>query len=367
MNDRQPSTMYVTYTLAGGGAERLLTNLILQHPAPERVSVVTLRPGGVFRSRIEDAGVEVVDLGMTQYHHGLAGALRLARRMRAQRPEIVHGWDYFSNLLICVAHLLARSHARIFWAAFGTGFGPQKLKWRFRAAVRLNAWLSRWVDGMAYNGPEVREYHRAIGFREPRSALISNSIDAGVFRHDAQRRETVRAELGIAPDDVVVAVVARVDPQKDWPTVFTAMRGLPGVVTVAVGDGTTSLPAWPGLIRLGWRDDIVSVLSAADVFLLASAFGEGTSLALGEAMLCGLPCIVTDVGGNGRLVGDAGIVVQPGNAAAIREAVVALARDPEQRRALGTLARSRAAAATPRDTEIQQMHALALALAEESS
>ncbi|HEX4684282.1 MAG TPA: glycosyltransferase [Gemmatimonadaceae bacterium] len=361
MNAPQPSTMYVTYTLAGGGAERLLTNLILQHPAPERVSVVTMRPGGVFRSRIEEAGVEVVDLGMTQYHHALAGAWRLARLMRAQRPEIVHGWDYFSNLLVFVAHLFARNGARIFWAAFGTGFGPQKLKWRFRAVVRLNAWLSRWVDGMAYNGPEVREYHRGIGFREPRSALISNATDAGVFRHDAQRRETVRAELGIAPDDVVVVVVARVDPQKDWPAVCAAMRGLPGVVTLAVGDGTAALPPQAGLIRLGWRDDVVSVLSAADVFLLASAFGEGTSLALGEAMLCGLPCIVTDVGGNGRLVGDAGIVIQPGDAQAIRDAVIALARDPERRRALGRLARSRAAAATPRDTGIHHLHAPALA------
>src|SRR4051794_10112566 len=115
-----PPTMYVTYSLEGGGAERLLTNIILQQNAPERVRVVTLRPGGVFRAVLEEAGVPVVDLGMTRYHHAFFGMFRLARLIRAERPEIVHGWDYFTNLLVVPARFLARSGARIFWAAFGT-------------------------------------------------------------------------------------------------------------------------------------------------------------------------------------------------------------------------------------------------------
>jgi glycosyltransferase involved in cell wall biosynthesis len=353
-----PRTLYVTYSLDGGGAERLLTNVILQQDAPERVRVVTLRPGGVFRAVLEEAGVEVTDLHMTRYHHALAGVFRLAGVIRQWRPEIVHGWDYFTNLLVVCAMFLARSKARVFWAAFGTDLGPRKLKLRFRAVLRLNVLLSRRVDGVAYNGEEVRDYHHTIGFRERRAVVISNSIDAGVFRHDALERAATRAELGIHPDDVVVAVVARVHPQKDWPTVCEAVRDLAGVVTVAVGPETASLPPQHGLIRLGWRDDVARVLSAADIFLLPSAFGEGLSLALGEAMLCGLPSIVTNVGGNGRLVGDAGIVVEPRNHAAIREAVLALAADPERRRHLGQLARTRAAAATSHDGRLQGLHAL---------
>ncbi|MFL6248234.1 MAG: glycosyltransferase [Thermoanaerobaculia bacterium] len=353
--------MYVTYSLNGGGAERLLTNIILPQHAPGRIRVVSLRPGGVFRAVLESAGIEVVDLGMTRYHHALAGLFRLARLIRATQPEILHGWDYFSNLLVFCARFLARSRARIFWAAFSTDCGSQKLKRRFRAVLRLNVLLSRRVDGVAYNGAEVRDFHHAIGFREPASLVISNSIDAEVFRHDAVQRATLREQLGVQPDDVVVGVLARVDPQKDWPTTCEAVRGLRGVVTMAAGKGTESLPSQQGFIALGWRDDVVSVLSAADIFLLASAFGEGISLALGEAMLCGLPCIVTDVGGNGALVGDAGIVVKPGDAEAIRNAIVALARDPERRRLLGERARARAAAATSRDGAIQRVHALGLA------
>jgi glycosyltransferase involved in cell wall biosynthesis len=356
-----PVTMYVATSLDGGGAERLLTNVILQQHAPERVRVVTMRPGGVFRPALEEAGFDVVDLGVPRHRRALSGLLRLVRAIRAQSPQIVHGWDYSTNLLVFVACFLARSRARIFWGLFGTGYGPAKLmKRRDRAAVRLNILFSRWVDGVVYNGDEVRDHHRALGFREPRSAVISNSIDADAFQQDLAQGVALRAQLGIAPDDVVVAVVARVDPQKDWATMCEAVRGLPGVVTVAIGSGTASLPPQPGLIRLGWRDDVNSVLSAADIFLLGSAFGEGISLALGEAMLCGLPCVVTDVGGNGRLVGESGIVVEPRDTAAIREAIVALAHDPERRRRLGALARARATAATSADGGVRRLHAAGL-------
>jgi glycosyltransferase involved in cell wall biosynthesis len=359
-----PETMYVVYSLNGGGAERLLTNIILQQGHREAITVVSLLPGGTFRPTLEEAGANVTDLGMAHYGDVLRGAWRLARLMRARRPAIVHGWDYFGNLLAFLAILMCGQFSnppRLFFAVFCTDLAAQKTKRRFRAVIRLNALLSSRVDGVVYNGFEVRDFHRRIGFREKRTVVISNSIDADVFRHDAASRTTLREKLGIAADDVVVAIVARVDPMKDWPAMCAAVRAIPGVVTIAIGDGTTSLPPQPGFIPLGWRDDIVSVLSAADIFFLGSAFGEGTSLAVGEAMLCGLPCVVTEVGDNGTLVGDAGIVVEPRNVGAMRDAIIELARDPERRRALGRIARTRAAAATSRDDGVRQLHVVSLA------
>jgi hypothetical protein len=103
--------------------------------------------------------------------------------------------------------------------------------------------------------------------RSGRSACErSNSIDPDVFRHDSQQRGLLRAELGIGDDEVIVAVVGRVDPMKDWRTMREALRDLPGVVTVAIGKGTDELPPQTGFIGLGWRDDVVRILSAADIF-----------------------------------------------------------------------------------------------------
>jgi glycosyltransferase involved in cell wall biosynthesis len=131
---------------------------------------------------------------------------------------------------------------------------------------------------------------------------------------------------------------------------------------VGIGTGTDRLPPQPGFIGLGWRDDVQRVYNAADIFLLASGFGEGTSLALVasgfgegtslalvEAMACGLPCVVTDVGGNATLIGDAGIVVPPGLVAPARDALLRLAGDRRRRDEMGYAARARVAEARVAD------------------
>lgn len=357
MNDPR-QTMYVITSLDGGGAERLLTNVVLQQYEPDQLQVVTVRPGGVFRRALEDGGIKVVDLGIARERHAASGLFRLARLIREAKPQIVHGWDLSTNILVSLATRLARSRSKVFWGRFGTG--PERSNLRTQIAIKLSVFLSRWVEGVVYNGEEVRDHHHAIGYRERRSVVMSNSIDATAFRPADSERDAVRKQFGIAPSDIVVAVVARLDPQKDWPAVCAAVRGLEGVVMLALGNKTTELPEQTGLIRVGWVDDVRRILSGADIFLLGSAYGEGISLAVGEAMLCRLPCIVTDVGGNGRLVGDTGIVVPPRDVQAMREAIVTLARDPERRWRLGALARERAACATSADGAVRGLHSAAL-------
>lgn len=338
-----PRTIHVITALHGGGAERLLTNVVLQEDAPETTAVVSLLPGGVFRPTLEKSGFTVIDLGMRSPLHAVRALFRLAAFLRAERPAVVQGWMYHANLLAFLALRLARLRGvRLIWGVFCTDIPKADLTLGLRFVRRANALLSRFVDELVYNADEARDFHHAFGFREKESRIISNSIDANVFRHDARKRKALRRELGIDDDTIVVAVVARIDPMKDWSTLREAVRDLPGVVTVAVGKGTDELPAQRGFLGLGWRDDVAEILSAADIFLLGSAFGEGLSLALGEAMLCGLPCIVTRVGGNGTLAGEAGIVIEPRDTAAMREAILELANDRERRELLGRRARQRA-------------------------
>jgi glycosyltransferase involved in cell wall biosynthesis len=363
MEPNSPKTLYVTTGLHGGGAERLLTNMLLQQGDRDRITVVSLLPGGIFRRTIEDAGIRVIDLDMYRYRDVVRAAFSLARLIRAEQPSLVYGWMYHANLLAMLSLLLAgRPRTRLIWAIFCTDALDRAFLGKRRVIRGISAFLSRWVSGIIYNAEEARDYHRGIGFCEPHSVVISNCVDPEVFRHDPRERGALRAELGIKPDEVVVTVIARVNPMKDWETVRQAVRDLPAVVTVAIGKGTNELPPQPGFIGLGWRDDVVRILSAADIFLLGSAFGEGASLALGEAMLCGLPCVVTDVGGNSALVGDGGIVVEPRNPAAIRKAILQLAADREHREALGRMARARAVSAESSDSILRRLRLLSPAV-----
>jgi glycosyltransferase involved in cell wall biosynthesis len=351
-----PEILYVTIGLRGGGAERLLTNIVLKQKARASISVVSLVPGGEFRSTLEEAGIRVTDLGMHKATDALRGVFALAALIRERRPTLVYGWMYHANLLALFALLLAgRLRTPLIWGIFCT---DDHERWPSRLVRRLGAFFSRWVSGVIYNAEASREFHRGIGFREPHSVVISNCVDPEVFRADPRHRVELRRELGIRAEDVVVAIVARVDRMKAWPAMREALRDLPGVVTVAAGRGTTDLPPQPGFIGLGWRDDIARILSAADIFLLGSSFGEGTSLALAEAMLCGLPCVVTDVGGNAALTCQCGIVVEPDNATAMREAILRLARDPAQRRALGQAAQARASSLFSSSETVRQLQIL---------
>lgn len=335
--------MHVTNNLRGGGAERLLTNLVTQQSSAARACVVCLHADGVFRLRLEAAGVEVIDLGVSRRMDAPVGLLRFARLIRRRRPAVVQGWMYHANIFASLALGLAgRRGTRLVWGVYNSDIYGNQSTWRNLGG--LSRLLSPYVHGVVYNAEQARDFHRSFGFREPRSLVIPNCLDTREFRPDPASRAAVRRELGVPEDAVLVLTVARVDSMKDWGGVLEAVRDIRGVVAVGVGKGTDELPRQPGFIGLGWRDDVQRLLSAADIFLLPSAFGEGTSVALAEAMSCGLPSVVTDVGGNGSFVGAGGIVVPPRRAAAVRAALLRLAGDAALRERMGRAAGERVSA-----------------------
>jgi glycosyltransferase involved in cell wall biosynthesis len=116
-----------------------------------------------------------------------------------------------------------------------------------------------------------------------------------------------------------------------------------------IGGALAALARDLGLARhlrwLGPRDDVPALLAASDIGLLCS-HQEGFANSILEGMAARLPMVVTDVGGNGEAVcdGETGLVVPPRDPARLAEAIVALARDPARRRAMGAAGRRRVAA-----------------------
>jgi glycosyltransferase involved in cell wall biosynthesis len=164
-------------------------------------------------------------------------------------------------------------------------------------------------------------------------------------------RERSRARFGIPQAATVGAWIGSLDERKDPLTPIEAMRevaraGVSARLLLA-GEGplrteierTVSRDGLPVHV-LGFRRDVRDVLAAADFFVLSSS-REGLSFALLEAMSLGLVPVVSDVPGNPEAVGDTGIVLQFGDAAAFAEAFSRLAADKEERRGLGARARDR--------------------------
>ena len=127
---------------------------------------------------------------------------------------------------------------------------------------------------------------------------------------------------------------------KDYPTLLKALEKTPWANAIIMGaDTQEKLPASPQITALGRRTDVPRLLRAADMLVSASAYGEGFSNAIVEAMATGLPIIATDVGDSRRIVGDAGRIVPPRDPDAIANALQELrSADLE---ALGATARNR--------------------------
>lgn len=335
--------LHVITGLQTGGAERMLANLCIasRHAGGSPV-VVALCPGGSQYERLRDAGIPVFSLGMKQGVPSVGGLVRLARLLRRECPDVVQSWMYHADLYGLLALWLSgrRRHTRLYWGVRCSDMDLSRYGLVLRLTVRLCAWLSRSVDGIVVNSHAGAHIHRRLGYPARRMTVIDNGFDTESFRPDPGHRAAMRQLLGLADDAFVVGCVARVDEMKDYPTLIAALDKLEDAVCVAVGKGTEVLRNVRGLIPLGERQDVGRLLNAFDVLISASVT-EGFSNAIGEAMTTGVPVIATDVGDSRRIVGDAGIIVPPRNPTALAAAVERLRQDPEERRAMGRMARRR--------------------------
>ncbi len=175
-------------------------------------------------------------------------------------------------------------------------------------------------------------------------------------------REKVRAELD-AQDRPLLLAVGRLAPQKDYPTMLAAARtwaGLdPAPVLAIAGDGPLrgQLQAEVDLHRLdvrilGARTDVADLLGAADAVVLSSTW-EARALVAQEALRAGVPLVATAVGGVPELVGDAALLVPPGDPAALAAAVRRLLTEPGLAATLAAAGRRRSAT-WPDETAVQQ-------------
>jgi glycosyltransferase involved in cell wall biosynthesis len=186
--------------------------------------------------------------------------------------------------------------------------------------------------------------------------VIPNGLDLNEFKPNPVARACVREELGIGPEAIVIGTAARFHVLKDYRNFVRAAGRLctrfSDVHFVMCGLGVTTdnreLAQWikeAGIQMhchlLGEQRDVARLFSAIDI-ATSSSLSEAFPLSVGEAMACGTPCVVTDVGDSALIVGDTGKVVAPRNpdalATAWRELIEA---GPGVRDHLGMAARRR--------------------------
>jgi glycosyltransferase involved in cell wall biosynthesis len=326
-----------------GGAERMVCRLVQNMDRARFDSVViSLLPGGRIREPIEQAGIKVHSLKITDGASSVPGALKLASLIRSIKPDLMQTWLYHADLLgVTVGRALRVPH--IVWNVRGSEFS----RTRSRRLQRLLGRISGTPDGVVVNSLHGKLVHEAAGYRPRWWRFIPNGFDTDYFKPRPECRKPVRNTLAIPDRNRVVGMIARYHPMKDHALFLKAARrlagALPDVHFVLAGPDVTpanvelteqvSPELKERLHLIGPRSDVPELFSAFDVATLTSAYGEGFPNVVGEAMACGVPCVVTDSGDASAIVGSTGWTVPTGNEEALVRAWTAALSTTEADRA----------------------------------
>ena len=337
--------LFLTRSLNCGGAERQLVALArgLSRQG-HNVAIAVLYSGGPLEKDLRETSVRVLNLNKRGRWEFTGFLLRLIKLVLHEQPDILH--TYTDNLFTVAAQPCLPS-TKIVWGVRGSELDFSRYDWLFRVSYWLSCRLSRTADLIIANSHVGRKVHVDDGYPANKMIVIPNGIDTDRFRFNSEGRKRIRREWKIDDDHLLVGVMARLDPMKDHDTFLQAaaqlLTTLPNARFVCVGDGpdlyksalqgrTRSLGMTDRVMWAGMRGDVVDVLSALDVLVSSSAFGEGFSNVIGEAMACGVPCVATNVGDSGFVIGELGEVVEPRNPAALSEGIqrlIARDLDPE--------------------------------------
>src|SRR5579862_3961639 len=317
--------------LSRGGAEAALFTLVRATRDSWDPVVISLADEGFYGARLRALGVEVLCCRMNERGQALVGFARLLRFLRRQRPEVVQTWMYHADLLGGLAARLLGQRA-VVWGIRNLRFHPGRESRSARTASRLCALLSARLPAaiVSCSAAAAREHERR-GYAAARMRVIPNGYDAQQWPLDRSLGQGLRTLWGAGTQQRLIGMVARWDPLKDHGTFLAAvaplMRTHAEVRCVLVGAGMTAENTalrdllmrhalLDKVVLAGARDDMPAVMNALDLHVLTSV-SEAFPNVVAEAMACGTPCVVTDVGDAASIVGSQGWCVPPGDSTAL--------------------------------------------------
>jgi len=350
--------MHIITTLGPAGAEIMLTRVASGMDATRfENEVVSLTAILDLAERVRGMGVRVRTLGMKTGVPNPLLVMRLAQWIRESKPDVIHTWMYHANLVGALAARLA-GDVPVVWGIHNSAMDPRINKRRTMLVNRVCALLSRKFPARIICCSEASlRIHGSLGYSAKKMEVIPNGFDLEKIKPDPSARASVRNELGIPANALLIGMAARFHPQKDHRNFVRAAtrlhKQMPDIHFLLCGLDITwknsQLAGWieTAGIRdcchlLGVRQDMSRLFAGMDIATTASLGGEAFPLVIGEAMACGAPCVVTDVGDSALIVDETGIVVAPGDPDALAEAWRNLIEaGPRVRHRLGMAARRR--------------------------
>lgn len=349
--------MHVITTLGPAGAETMLCRVVSAMDS-ERFDNEIVSLTGILdlAEKMEAIGVPVRSVGMNRGVPNPLGIIRLAKWIKESKPDVIHTWMYHANMVGALAARLAHG-VPVIWGIHHNSFDPRVNKRQTLLVNRACALLSRKLPArIVFCSEASLDLHKKSGYAPEKLEVIPNGFDLQQLRPNPAARRSLRAELGLSGDAVLIGMAARFHPHKDHRNFVRAAGRIhkqkPEIHFLLCGlDVTRANSQLMDWIReagiescchlLGVRQDMDRFFAALDI-ATTSSLSEAFPVVIGEAMACGTPCVVTDVGDSALIVGQAGVVVSPRHPDKLADAWARLVdAGPDVRARLGLAARKR--------------------------
>lgn len=350
---------FVTTGLETGGAEIMLYHLLSKIDRERfNPAVISLMDRGTVGDRIAALGIPVHTINIKQGIPTIPDIWQLANTVRQINPDLIQGWMYHGNLAAQLASVFLHTKTPVLWGIHHSISSLKSEKKTTQLIIKLGGFLSSKTAKIIFVSQKSKIQHEALNYRVEKNCIIPNGFDTSLFKPSREARLDLRKELGLPESALLIGLICRYHPMKDHKN-FLQAAGLllkkhpENVYFVLAGTEVNSnnkildnlikdLGIVDRVCLLGERSDMPRLTAALDIATSASAYGEAFPLVVGEAMSCGVPCVVTDVGDSAWIVSNTGRVVGPRNPQALAEAWQELiVMSSSDREILGKAARSR--------------------------
>ncbi|ACC97585.1 Glycosyl transferase group [Elusimicrobium minutum Pei191] len=290
--------IYVTTSTDAGGAEKAVFDLALTLSKENTVKVISLKPLGFFAQKLTLEGVETTSLNMG-YFPSPAALFKLKKEIASFKPDVVHAVMYRA-IQMC---RMIKKDFKLFTTPHTNYRSKSKFLRIIDAALKIKDDLSLAESNSTADFLLVNQ-----AYKKEKVKIILNTVSSAFFPDENARKE-LRKELNVE-DKTVFINVARLAEEKGQVFLLNAFakiyRKNPDTVLWLAGEGKKRkeleniadiLKIKQNIVFWGFREDVEKLLNAADIFILPS-LSESMSLALTEAISCGLPVIASDAGDN---------------------------------------------------------------------
>ena len=308
-------------SLEDGGAEKTLYK-ICKYDSVNKLTVISLRGTGKYFSLLKKLGIKVYCLDMKYY--SIIKFYSLIRLINSLNPDVVQTWLPHADFIGGIAARLAGIN-KVVWNIRYSNLANGVVKLKTIFLINILSKLSYIIPkAIIVNSNSGLKNCRNLGYSNKKLTLIHNGYDFFNF-FQYKKKNYIRKKFKIDKKTHLIGLVARYDPTKDHENLLNALSIIKKknikFFCVLIGTEIQNKILLRQINRLGLNgyvkligriNDIFSYLNQLDIHVLSSKT-EGFPNVVAEAMACGTPCVVTDVGDAAIIVGKTGWIAPPKN------------------------------------------------------